>query len=94
MTTPEPRLVVVTPMVRAVIGELTRDGAVNGVIADRLGIAEDTVKSHVKAALRAVGSENRTAMVCALLRGQVRLRTESNAGRPGVPRQRRKEEAQ
>lgn len=78
---PEPRVVTVTPMVRKVIGEITRDGPINAVIAERLGIAEDTVKSHIKAALRAVGCDNRTALVCALLRGQVKVRVEDNRSR-------------
>jgi DNA-binding NarL/FixJ family response regulator len=64
----------VTRRQRAVIRELARDGADNAVIATRLGVAEDTVKSHVKAALAAVGASNRTHLVCLLLRGQVLLR--------------------
>lgn len=90
----EPRIAVVTPMVRTVIGELTRDGADNATIALRLGISENTVKSHVKAAIAATGADNRTHVVCLLLRGTVRLRTESNMGRPGVPRQRREKKTQ
>ena len=74
MTAPAPRLAVVTPAQRAVIGELTRDGADNPTIGLRLDISEHTVKTHVKAALKATGADNRTHLVCLLLRGHVRLR--------------------
>lgn len=70
----EPRVVEVTAAQRRVIGELARDGADNATIALRLGIVEETVKTHVKHAMAAVGADNRTHLVCLLLRGQVRLR--------------------
>lgn len=60
---------------RAVIGELTHDGATNATIARRLSISEHTVKSHLKDAMKATGSLNRTALVVDLLRGYVKLRT-------------------
>lgn len=44
-----------------VADELVRDGASNRTIGRRLGISEDTVKSHVKAILRKTGAANRTA---------------------------------
>lgn len=80
-TLADPRLVVVTPMVRKVVGELARDGADDATIGLRLGISQWTVKSHVKKALAAIGADNRTHLVCLLLRGQVRLRVEDNRGR-------------
>jgi DNA-binding CsgD family transcriptional regulator len=79
-TLTEPRVVVVTPRQRAVIGELARDGADDATIALRLGITHWTVKTHMKRVLAAVGADNRTHLVALLLRGHVRLRVESNSG--------------
>lgn len=77
-TLTEPRVVIVTPRQRAVIGELARDGADNKTIALRLGVVEDTIKSHVKHVIAATGADNRTHLVCLLLRGHVQLRVEDN----------------
>lgn len=74
MTAPAP-VVVVTRAVRAVIGELTWDGADNATIAARLRISEHTVRSHMKTAMRATGMPSRTALAVALLRRQVLLHT-------------------
>lgn len=70
-----PRIADVTAAQRAVIGELTRDGASNRTIGQRLFITEDTVKCHVRAAMKATGCGSRTALAVALLRGQLVLRT-------------------
>lgn len=75
MSAPGPRVVRVTPQQRAVIGELTRDGADNATIAMRLYITEDTVKTHLKRAMARVGADNRTHLVTLLLRGHVALET-------------------
>lgn len=80
-TVTPPRVVVVTPRVRDVIGELARDGADDATIALRLGISTHTVKTHIKRAIASTGADNRTHLVCLLLRGRVVLRTEDNRGR-------------
>lgn len=65
--------VCVTPAVHRVALELLADRAPNWEIADRLGITEDTVKSHMKVLLKQTGSMNRTEAVVKVLRGRVRL---------------------
>lgn len=83
MTAPGPRLVVLTPQQRAVLGELTRDGATNDVIAARLTLSEHTVKSHMKAIVKAFGYSgggSRTAVVIDCLRGRVAVRVVNNSG--------------
>ena len=42
-------IIPVTPAQRSVLVELTRDGAENAVIAKRLHLSPETVKSHLKA---------------------------------------------
>jgi DNA-binding NarL/FixJ family response regulator len=79
-TVAEPRLVTVTPRVRAVIGELALDGADDATIGLRLGISPWTVRSHMKRAIAVTGADNRTHLVCLLLRGHLRLRVESLSG--------------
>jgi DNA-binding CsgD family transcriptional regulator len=64
----------VTAQQRAVVGELTRDGAVNKEIGRRLGMSVETVRSHMARAMGAAGADNRTHLVVLLLRGAVRLR--------------------
>lgn len=76
---PVPRIAVVTPAQRAVVVELARDGAPNHVIARRLGIDIETVKTHLRRAMAASGCTSRTALVAALLHGEVRLRTVGQA---------------
>lgn len=79
-TTVEPRLVILTPTQRAVLGQLTHDGAENVTIAARLGMSENTVKSHVKGILKAFDCTNRTAVVTDCLRGRVQVRVENRSG--------------
>lgn len=72
MTATSPRRVIaLTPAQRLVLGELTKDGATNGAIAERLGLNEHTVKSHMKAILNEFGTSNRTAIAVAVLRHRV-----------------------
>lgn len=77
------RLVILTPTQRTVLGELTRDGAENTVIAARLGMSEHTVKSHVKGILKAFGCSSRTAVVVDCLRGRVQVRVVNRSGDHG-----------
>lgn len=77
MTNPAPRLVILTPRQRAVLGELARDGADNPTIGARLGISEQTVKHHIKGVLAAFDRTTRTAVVVDCLRGHVRVRVHS-----------------
>ena len=57
-----------TPARLAVLRELCRDGADNRTIGARLGIGENTVKSHLRALQAATGTTTRTALVIAALR--------------------------
>lgn len=57
-----------TPREWDVLRELCLDGADNRLIARRLFVTEDTVKSHVKALLRKGGHRNRTELAVAVLR--------------------------
>lgn len=68
-------IAVLTRAQRAVLGQLTEDGASDLEIADRLGLAEQTVKAHMKAIFKATGCRNRTALVVACLRGRLSIRT-------------------
>lgn len=67
------RLVALTYSEARVVRELMLDGARNPIIAKRLFITEDTVKSHMKAILRKTGCADRTKLVMALLRQQIIL---------------------
>jgi hypothetical protein len=53
---------------RKVLGAFTHDGATNPVIARRIGVSEDTVKTHIKhimtKARRALGVESRDTTFC------------------------------
>lgn len=75
ITPPEPRLIILTPAQRAALGELTRDGASNGEIAERLHIGAGTVRNHLHAVHQATGISDRTAMVVAFRNGRFRVRT-------------------
>lgn len=82
MTAPERRIVVLTPAQRAVLGELTRDGAIDDVIAARLGVTRMTVRSHMKKIVMAFGysgNGSRTAVVVDCLRGRVLVRVVDNS---------------
>ena len=78
---PVPRIAVLTPAQRAVVVELARDGAPNHVIARRLGIDTETVKTHLRRAMAASDCTSRTALVAALLRREVVLRTVGQAAK-------------
>ena len=74
------RVATVTRAQAAVIAELACDGAGNAQIAERLGITEHTVKTHLKNALRACGCANRAELAVALLRGRLKLRVTGARG--------------
>lgn len=56
-------------MVRA----LCDDGATTGILADRLFVTEETVKSHLQAVMSRVGVHSRTELAVLALRGRVVL---------------------
>jgi DNA-binding NarL/FixJ family response regulator len=62
------RLVAVTPTEARVLRELLRDGADYRTIGMRLGVVEETVKSHAKALLRKTHCRSATALVVEVLR--------------------------
>jgi DNA-binding CsgD family transcriptional regulator len=57
-----------SPAERKVLGAFTHDGATNPVIARRIGVSEDTVKTHIKhimtKARRALGVESSDTTFC------------------------------
>lgn len=67
------RIVTITRSERDVLAELALDGASNTEIGDRLGVAEDTVKTHIKHLLRKTGAPTRTALVAGVLRRRIRV---------------------
>ena len=71
MFLPEPRLVVLTHAQFVVARAFAFDGASNRTIASRCYIVEDTVKSHMKAILRACGVTDRAALAVVLWSGEV-----------------------
>lgn len=73
----------VTPRQWDVLHELLKDGADNETIARRLGIARDTVKSHVQQMLVGADVRNRTALVVLVIGGSLTVRVQS--GVPGNP---------
>lgn len=70
-----PRVITVTPAQRAVIAELTCDGANSRDIADRLGTCAHSVDNQIGQVLRRTGLHSRTQLVVALMRGRLKLRT-------------------
>jgi DNA-binding NarL/FixJ family response regulator len=76
---PRPRPVYVDgpPAVRltnqqlAVVAELCKDGPSNRMLAARLHVTEDTIKTHIKHALNRTGCTDRTALAVAILTRQV-----------------------
>jgi DNA-binding CsgD family transcriptional regulator len=67
-----------TPAQVDVLRELCR-GLSNRRISEALGCSEDTVKSHVKDILAALGASDRTHAVVMVLSGQVRVHGEPRA---------------
>ena len=57
-----------TPRQRAILDQLTLDGATNRTIAERLGISENAVRGGVEALMGAFGTRNRTAVAVAALK--------------------------
>lgn len=51
-----------SPLERRAVTELARDGASDKVIADRLGVEYETVKSYLAGARRKAGVRSRTAL--------------------------------
>lgn len=68
------RIARVTPREYAVACELLADGAGNSEIGDRLGISEDTVKSHIKGLLWRTGCVTRTEVAVKVMRGIIQLK--------------------
>lgn len=56
-----------------VLMELCKDGVSNRLIARRLFVTEDTVKTHIKSLLRRGGFHTRTELAVAVLRWEVAL---------------------
>ena len=74
MTASGPRIVVVTPAQREMIGIFMSDGADPDTVARRMGIARGTAYNRFTRILRRAGVPNRTALALALERGQIKLR--------------------
>lgn len=78
---PAPVTIKVTPTERLVLVELTRDGPTNGIIALRMGVTEDTIKTHFRHIMHRVmlaGSplcESRSSLIVGLLRGLIKTTT-------------------
>lgn len=78
---PAPVTIKVTPTERLVLVELTRDGPTNDIIALRMGVSVDTIKSHLRHVLVRVqraGSplcESRAQLIVGLLRGLIKTIT-------------------
>ncbi len=71
----------VTPAENKVLRELTWDGACNKVIAQRLHVTEDTVKSHLKSVMKKVPHiKDRCALATALLRNCIITKESSHPG--------------
>lgn len=71
---PGPRCIVITPSEHLVLNELCRDGAENPVIAARLSLSQDTVKSHIKHVMKKAGTVNRTELALELSRRRLQTR--------------------
>lgn len=63
----------VTPAQLRVLHQFLQDGATNQEIGQRLFIAEDTVKSHMKALLLAAGVRTRSQLMAQIMRDKVRV---------------------
>jgi DNA-binding NarL/FixJ family response regulator len=73
VATPEPPVVQITPRMRDVLQELITDGATNRVIARRLELSLDSVKTHLCRLYRAFGVKDRTQLVVWVLTRKVRI---------------------
>ncbi len=69
----EPLEIILTPRESDVLWALMEDAASNEMIARRLFVSLDTVKSHMKSILRKSGKKDRTALVLAVERRQIVL---------------------
>lgn len=67
------RSVDITHAEALVLRELLRDGAWNPVIAKRLTLSLETVKTHMKVMMAKAGAANRTELVLLILREEVTL---------------------
>lgn len=65
----------------AVLAELCADGADNAEIANRLGLTRNTVKTHLKAVMRATGCATRAELAVRALRGQFVVCAKSSEAR-------------
>lgn len=66
----QPRIVYLTPMQINVLESLC-DGKTNRLIARDWGVAEDTIKSHVKDVYRKMKARDRLHAACLVYSGQV-----------------------
>jgi DNA-binding NarL/FixJ family response regulator len=71
VTQPDVQYVSYTRRELAVLHELMKEGAENQVIADRMGISLDTVKSHLRNLMGKAAIGNRTELVLRLLRREI-----------------------
>lgn len=69
---PSPPVVVLTPRQMDVLWAISL-GLTNGQIARRLGIAEDSVRNHVKAVLSRMGARSRTEAAVMARSGHVHV---------------------
>lgn len=71
-----PAYVVCSPQEYRIVAELMKDGPDNATIGRRLGISEETVKTHLKGVYRKCPVQvNRTALVVAIFRDEVKIVT-------------------
>lgn len=56
-----------------VLTALLHDGADTVTLSRRVGLAENTVKVHMKALFQATGCRSRTALAVAVLRGDIKV---------------------
>lgn len=73
MTVTVPPVIALTPAQDKVLRVFAADGADNATIAQRIGIAPETVKSHLRAVLDATGYANRAALGIAYRTGEFRV---------------------